>query len=130
VGLLSPSFIIFYVLIFYNAKKNSSKAQKKQQSNSANVEMRLAIMGCILTSLYLIMCGSYVCILIFGTNDIFSWVFGIASDLLSVSNPYLLLLFSSTVRAQFVAFLTCRQAEITFVSTKVVSTKQPTVIKY
>jgi hypothetical protein len=123
---LAPVFVVLYILILLAARKNGKKTTDKK--HDTKMELRLTIMGLIITVIYIFICILYVCILVFGINDIFSWCFAIAGDLLSVSNPYLLFAFSSAVRKQFYMFLFCGKVQVSVTTMKVTTIKVTTKV--
>ena len=58
------------------------------------VEMKLAVMGVILSTIYVAMVSTYIFWFFNYSSLILDFVFLFGSDLFSASNPYLLLLFS------------------------------------
>ena len=111
-GILAPTFIILYTIMFYKAyqitKKSKTAAKRnKAAENQLKMEMKLAIMGAILSTIYVEMCVSYV---LYALNWTALWIVCMSyygSDLFAACNPYLLIIFSPRLRGYFVEFCTC-----------------------
>ena len=95
-------------------------------------EFKLAIIGVILTSIYVEMCVSYVFFALGYTGVWLDCMFYYGSDLFTASNPYLLLIFSTRLRGYFVQFCTCGKVSHTRIApatTRVHTVKNGDTIK-
>ena len=113
-GILAPLFILLYAYMFFRLWKHGKKdkAKNKNEENQLKAEVKLTIIGFILSFCYVEMYISYIFYAAGYYHLIIDCMFNYGSDLFSGSNPYMLLGFSKLFRGYFIEFCTCRKINV------------------